>query len=84
MKKPVRIKSSVAGGKSEGAKPGKELGKRSWPVALTWAGALVGGAVILSAVVNPLFERSVHWDWMAGLASTLFVVASVAFRLRWV
>ncbi|MCI0782067.1 MAG: hypothetical protein J4N93_12295, partial [Chloroflexi bacterium] len=57
--------------------------RRSWPVALGWAGALVGVAVILSAVVNPLFGRYVHWDWMAGLAPTLFVFLTLSLRRRW-
>ena len=83
MKNTVRSKRTVVGDKSEGAKPGKARLKRSWPVALAWAGALVGGAVILSAVVNPLFGRYVHWDWMAGLAPTLFVFLTLAFRRRW-
>ncbi len=83
MKKPVRSKSNVAGIKPEGANPGKARLERSWPVVLAWAGALVGGTVILSAVVNPLFGRYVHWDWMAGLAPVLFVVLAVSLRRRW-
>ena len=58
--------------------------KRSWPVSLGWAAALVGISVALSAAVNPLFGRYVHWDWMAGLAPTLFVLLTVALRRRWV
>ena len=84
MKKPVGSKRAVAGRKSEGAKPEKALVKRSWPVALAWAGVLVGSAVILSAIVNPLFQRSVHWDWMAALAPTIFVLLTVSLRRRWV
>ena len=70
--------------KSERATPEKESDKRSWPVALAWAGALTGGSVILSAVVNPLFGRSVHWDWMAGLAPTIFFLIAISLRRRWV
>ena len=84
MKKPVRSKSVGAGRKSEGAKRRQVLVKRSWPVALLWASVLVGGAVILSAVVNPLFGRFVHWDWMAGLAPTLFILLALSLRRRWV
>ena len=84
MKKPVRRESVNAGRKSQGAKPRKVLVKRSWPVALVWAGALVGAAVILSALVNPLFGRLVHWDWMAGLAPALFVLFTLSLRRRWV
>ena len=84
MKKPVRSKSVAAGKKPGGAKPAKVLVKRSWPVAVAWAGTFVGAAVILSAVVNPLFGRVVHWDWMAGLAPTLFVLLALSLRRRWV
>ena len=84
VKKPAAAKKAVAGKKPAGAKPSKVVVSRSWPVALAGAGALVGGAIILSAVVNPLFGRYVHWDWMAGLAPTLFVVIAISFRRRWV
>ena len=57
---------------------------RSWTVSLGAAVALVGIAVVLSATVNPLFGRSVHWDWMAGLAPTLFVFLALSLRRRWV
>ena len=46
------------------------LEKRSWP----WSVAVSVG-IAISATVNPLFDRAVHWDWMAGLA--------VALRNRW-
>ena len=84
MKKAARKNKDVPGMKPGRAKAGKDSVQRGWPVALAWAGALVGGAVILSAVVNPLFGRSVHWDWMAGLAPMLFVVLSFTLRRRWV
>lgn len=58
--------------------------QRSWPASLLVAGAVVGAAIVLSAVVNPLFGRSVHWDWMAGLAPTLYVISVIALRRRWV
>ena len=58
--------------------------KRSWPVSLGWAAALVVIVVALSAVVNPLFGRYVHWDWMAGLAPTLLVLLTLALCRRWV
>ena len=70
--------------KSERAEPENEPVKRSWPVALAWAGGLTGGSVMLSAVVNPLFGRLVHWDWMAGLAPTLFFLIAISLRRRWV
>lgn len=58
--------------------------KRSWPISLGSATALVVILVALSAVVNPLFGRYVHWDWMAVLAPTLLVLLTLALRRRWV
>ena len=84
MKKPVRSNGAAGGSKTKGVRPGKEPVKRSWPVALAWAGALVGASIVLSAVVNPLFGRFVHWDWMAVLAPTLFVLITLSLRRRWV
>jgi len=43
---------------------------RSWIVSIPVAAVLVGVGVFLSAVINPLFGRYVHWDWMAILATT--------------
>ena len=57
---------------------------RSWPVSALWAGVFVGAGILLSATINSLFGRYMHWDWMAGLAPTLFVLATVALRRRWV
>ena len=48
------------------------------------AAVLVGVGIFLSAVINPLFGRYVHWDWMAVLAPVLFIVAVAAVRRRWV
>ena len=80
MKRPFRTRKVAVGRKAGETDPRK----RGWPVALAWAGALVGVLVVLSAVVNPLIERSVHWNWMAGLAPTLLVVLTLAIRWRWV
>ena len=56
---------------------------RSWVVAIPVAAVLVGVGIFLSAVINPLFGRYVHWDWMAVLAPVLFIVAVAAVRRRW-
>ena len=80
MKRSIRAKKAVAGRLAGEAKPEK----RGWPAALAWAGVSVGSVIILSAVVNPLFGRFVHWDWMAGLAPALFVLLTLALRRRWV
>jgi hypothetical protein len=46
--------------------------------------AIVGLAIVASATINPLFGRYVHWDWMAGVAPTGFILVTLAFRRRWV
>ncbi len=58
--------------------------KRGWLVSLGLAAALVGVGVALSAVVNPVFGRYVHWDWMAGVAPAMLLLLAVALRRRWV
>ena len=44
----------------------------------------VGLAVAFSAVINPLFGRYIHWDWMAVVGPVLFLALAVALRRRWV
>ena len=44
----------------------------------------MGIGIGLSAVINPLLGRYVHWDWMAVLAPALFVALAVSLRRRWV
>ena len=84
MMKRARNRSLGAGRKSPAVKSRQAPVNRSWPVALIGAGALVGAAIFLSAVVNPLFGRFVHWDWMAALAPPLFVLIALSLRRRWV
>ena len=57
--------------------------RRSWRFSVAVATMIVGASIVISATVNPLFGRSVHWDWMAGLAPTVFVLVAVGFRRRW-
>ena len=57
---------------------------RSWIVSIPVAAVLVGVGVFLSAVINPLFGRYVHWDWMVILVPILFIAAVAAVRRRWV
>ena len=57
---------------------------RSWVVVIPVAALLVGVGVFLSAVINPLLGRYVHWDWMAVLAPVLFIAAAAALRRRWI
>lgn len=62
----------------------QETMPRGWPVSLLWAAVIVGVSIALSATINPLFGRYVHWDWMAGVAPVSFVLLTLAFRRRWV
>ena len=56
---------------------------RSWVYSLFLATAIVGASIIVSATINPLFGRSVHWDWMAVVAPVGFVALTTAFRRGW-
>ena len=58
--------------------------KRSWLISAVTALIFVGVGVALSALVNPLLGRYVHWDWMAVVAPTLLVLLTIALRRRWV
>ena len=58
-------------------------GPRSWAFSAAVAALVVGLGVALSATVNPLLDRRVHWDWTAALASALFVFLLMSVRRRW-
>ena len=79
----MKTLSKLIKGNPKGAS-GSGSENRSWFVAIPVAAVLVGAGVFLSAVINPLFGRYVHWDWMAVLAPALFIVAVAAVRRRWV
>lgn len=57
-------------------------GRRSLPVSMGWAMALVGLGIALSSTINPLLGRRVHWDWTSGLALVLFILLTLAFRQK--
>ena len=61
-----------------------EVQFRDWRLAAALAGVLTVVAVVVSALVNPLFDRAVHWDWMAYLAPTVFVLSAISLRRRWI
>ena len=61
----------------------QSLEKRSWARSVAISVAVVGVGIVISATVNPLFDRAVHWDWMAVLAPMLLVGLAVALRNRW-
>ena len=80
----MKTLSKLITGNPKGPAGSGHENRRSWGVAIPVAAALVGAGVFLSAVINPLFGRYVHWDWMAVLAPVLFIVAVAAVRRRWV
>jgi len=57
---------------------------RGWALSVIVAIAVVGISIALSASINPLFGRYVHWDWMAVLAPTVFVLFTLGLRRRWI
>ncbi len=57
---------------------------RGWGVSVFFALIGVGIGVTLSATINPLLDRRVHWDWTAPLAVALLVLLTAAVRKRWV
>ncbi len=57
---------------------------RSWPFSVGLSVGVIAVGVVLSATINPLFDRAVHWDWMAVLVPVLLVVLTLALRRRWV
>jgi hypothetical protein len=59
-------------------------GPRGWGVSVFVALIGVGIGVTLSATINPLLDRRVHWDWTAPLAVALLVLLTTAVRRRWV
>ena len=71
-------------GPSRSVRKSRILQPRGWAFSVVWAFVLVGVSIAISASVNPLFGRAVHWDWMAVLAPTLLVGLILAFRRRWV
>ena len=73
-----------AGDRHVSAKAAIAAGPRAWGLALFWAAVVVGMTLAASATINPLFGRSVHWDWVAGIAPFSFAVFAIAFRRRWV
>ena len=57
---------------------------RSWPFSVGLSVGVIAVGVVLSATVNPLFGRAVHWDWMAVLVPVLLIGLTLALRRRWV
>jgi hypothetical protein len=57
---------------------------RGWVESLVWAAVIVAVATAASTLINPLLDRTVHWDIVAVLMPTLFVLFSFLFKKRWV
>jgi len=62
----------------------KKEDKRGWWTSIGVAAVTVGVGILLSATVNPVFDRSVHWDWMAAIAPVLFGLLAFGIRRRWI
>ena len=57
---------------------------RGWAASLVWAAVIVAVATAASALITPLLDRTVHWDIVAVLIPTLFVLSPFLFKKRWV
>ena len=71
-------------GKRGAAKKGQQPALRTWPFSLVTAAIIVAMSIVASATINPLFGRSVHWDWVAGIVPVSFILMTLAFRRRWI
>ncbi len=58
-------------------------GKRSWRAAIAISAPVLAAVIVVSATLNPLIGRAVHWDWVAVAAPVLLVAMVVALRNRW-
>ena len=76
--------SSPKRNRHSAAEQARASGKRGWRTSIAVAVVIVSAGVLLSAVVNPLFGRAIHWDWMAGLVPVLLVAFALSLRNRWV
>ena len=84
MKRPIDSKEKPGVASHTGAHDREARAHRGWGISLGLAVVIVSAGIGLSAVINPLLGRYVHWDWMAVLAPTLLVVLAIALRRRWV
>ena len=67
-----------------GTKAEATVQPRNWPQTALLAAIAVGLTLAVSATVNPLLGRSIHWDWVAGIAPVSFGALVYIFRRRWV
>ncbi len=56
---------------------------RSWSTSVVVAAATLALMILLSATINPLLGRYVHWNWVAVGAPIVFILLTVVLRRRW-
>jgi len=44
---------------------------------------VVGVDIVACATINSLFDRSLHWDWMAGVVPIGFAALTISLHRRW-
>ena len=57
---------------------------RTWNSAILAAAIVVAVATLASALINPVLGRVVHWNIIAVLMPSMFVLFAVAIKNRWV
>jgi hypothetical protein len=62
----------------------KRVDKRAWSRSVLLAAVIVAIATVASAIINPMLDRVVHWNIVAVLMPTSFVLFTVLFKKRWV
>ena len=71
-------------GKRDVAKKGQQTDPRPWSFSLALSAIIVALSIVASATINPLFGRSVHWDWVAVIVPVSVILMTLAFRRRWI
>ena len=56
---------------------------RSWLTSTLVAATSLALMILLSATINPLLGRYVHWNWVAVGAPILFILLTVSLHRRW-
>ena len=62
----------------------KSVADRTWTSSVVLSAAIVAVATLASALINPLLDRVVHWNIVAVLMPSLFVIFVLLFKKRWV
>ncbi len=57
---------------------------RKWIESILSAAVLVVIATGASALINPLLGRTTHWNIVAVLMPSLFILFALLFKKRWV